>query len=336
MATQTEIDPRLEAARAAVPRDPARRSRGGRPPGYLVGGAVRDAVGGSPAAVELDLDIAVEGELDAVLGRLGIEGAHPRALRHRRPADRGQPGRSRADPARDICAAGRPARRRAGADRRRPRRGATSRSTRSRCRWPGGRRAARPLRRAGRPRGRRPARCCTRARSRRPDAGTARRPLRGAARTRARPGRRCGARRADLATVSDDRVSADLLRIAAEPEAVAAFDLLADWGVSPISRRVPRAARRGRRVRADRTVEPAGRPRPALLAAIAGADPAAAGGASELADLDPARPAPELYERARHHSDIELAIARAKGAEWLDRHVARVAAGRAGDRRRCR
>ncbi len=42
--------------------------------------------------------------------------------------------------------------------------------------------------------------------------------------------------------------------------------------------------------------------------------------ARELASAEPARPS-EAVERARGHTGVELALARALGAEWLDRYV---------------
>jgi tRNA nucleotidyltransferase (CCA-adding enzyme) len=61
--------------------------------------------------------------------------------------------------------------------------------------------------------------------------------------------------------------------------------------------------------------------RPELLATIARAQPETLAAASELAAIPDGRPTPELFERASGFSDLELAIARAKGADWLDRHV---------------
>jgi hypothetical protein len=61
--------------------------------------------------------------------------------------------------------------------------------------------------------------------------------------------------------------------------------------------------------------------RPQLLATIATAQPDALEAASELAALGADRPTPELFEQASSRTDLELVIARAKGAEWLDRHV---------------
>jgi tRNA nucleotidyltransferase (CCA-adding enzyme) len=41
-----------------------------------------------------------------------------------------------------------------------------------------------------------------------------------------------------------------------------------------------------------------------------------------LASLDPALPPSELTAKARGRSGVELVVARALGAEWLDRYVA--------------
>ena len=47
-----------------------------------------------------------------------------------------------------------------------------------------------------------------------------------------------------------------------------------------------------------------------------------AGAERDLAGVEPARPS-EAVEIARHRDPVELLIARAQGAEWLDEYVAR-------------
>jgi tRNA nucleotidyltransferase (CCA-adding enzyme) len=124
-------------------------------------------------------------------------------------------------------------------------------------------------------------------------------------------------RAADLATVSDDRREAELLRLAGEESAPRGFELLAEWGlVEP---------RRGGIELARAVVglleEPPWRglvPRErALLAAALGP----AGREQQLAAASPER-ASEAVSLARRHDPVELVLARALGAEWLDRFVA--------------
>jgi tRNA nucleotidyltransferase (CCA-adding enzyme) len=134
-------------------------------------------------------------------------------------------------------------------------------------------------------------------------------------------------RRADLSTVSEDRVEAELLRLAAEPSARRGFELLASWGLVPLSD--------GAGAQIDAVAELLGRPgwrgvadrALAVHAAVTGRAPGAAGrlrdlraAARELAATSPKRPS-EAVELARGHGDIELVLARAEGAEWLDPYV---------------
>ncbi len=69
---------------------------------------------------------------------------------------------------------------------------------------------------------------------RRPDPRPSRRALRGALRLRAGPGTERLLRDADLATVSSDRVEAELRKLAAEETARRGFELLDEWGLVPL------------------------------------------------------------------------------------------------------
>ncbi len=120
----------------------------------------------------------------------------------------------------------------------------------------------------------------------------------------------------DLETVSADRRRAELLRLAAEPTAPRALELLFRWGLlepreggielvlkvdellatQPWRELVPRAA--------------------ALLAAAL--DPP--GGELELISTQPTRPS-DAVDLAGGRDAVELALARALGAEWLDDYV---------------
>lgn len=126
-------------------------------------------------------------------------------------------------------------------------------------------------------------------------------------------------RAADLSTVSDDRIAAELARIGEEREAVAAFELLGEWGLLTLSRE-----RSGYATAAAELVltEPWSKlvSRSALLVAIAAGEEARLREARALAELEPVSPSAG-FEAARRHDDLTLAIARAMGAEWLDNHV---------------
>jgi len=123
-------------------------------------------------------------------------------------------------------------------------------------------------------------------------------------------------RETDLGNVSADRREADLRRLAAEPEAIRGLALLVDWGlVEP---------RTGGLELADRVVELLSAPpwqgvaprADAILAAALGP----ADGAESLAATEPERPSGAV-DAADGHDPIELVLARAMGAEWLDRYM---------------
>jgi tRNA nucleotidyltransferase (CCA-adding enzyme) len=123
-------------------------------------------------------------------------------------------------------------------------------------------------------------------------------------------------RKADLSTVSGDRREADLLRLAAEPEGARGFELLADWGLLDLR---PGGAELAGRVADLLSGGPwagfAPRERAVLRAAVG-----PVGLERELAEAEPERPS-EAVELARGRDPVELALARASGAEWLDRYL---------------
>ena len=120
-------------------------------------------------------------------------------------------------------------------------------------------------------------------------------------------------RAAALATVSDDRRMAELGKLAAEPQAVAGFRLLDDWGVLELDASL--AAAVGELLSGPPWSEVAPRDRTILRAALG-----ELGRARDLARVAPARPS-EGVELARGAPAEELAIARALGARWLDHYV---------------
>ena len=135
------------------------------------------------------------------------------------------------------------------------------------------------------------------------------------------------ARCADLSTVSEDRVEAELMRLAGEPRARRGFELLSEWGlielpedggafIDAVGRLVDEPPWEGT---VDRAL--------AIHAAATGHAPGAAGrvhdllsGARELAGTAPARPS-EAVAAIRGRGEVELLLARALDAEWLDRYM---------------
>jgi tRNA nucleotidyltransferase (CCA-adding enzyme) len=124
-------------------------------------------------------------------------------------------------------------------------------------------------------------------------------------------------RAADLGAVSADRRRAELLRLAAEPTAAQGLALLAEWGlVEP---------RQGGIELARKVVELLGDPLWAEVAERAEAVLAGAlgpvGREEELAAARPRRPSAGR-RLATGASPVELVLARAMGAEWLDDYLA--------------
>jgi tRNA nucleotidyltransferase (CCA-adding enzyme) len=123
-------------------------------------------------------------------------------------------------------------------------------------------------------------------------------------------------RDADLGTVSADRREAELLRLAAEAEAVRALSLATEWGlVTPREGGVELAATVAGLLRSAPWAGFVARDR-ALL--VAGLGPA--GGEEALAGERPGSPS-EAVGLAAGHDPVELVLARALGAEWLDRYL---------------
>jgi tRNA nucleotidyltransferase (CCA-adding enzyme) len=124
-------------------------------------------------------------------------------------------------------------------------------------------------------------------------------------------------RETDLSTVSADRREAELLRLAGEEEASRGFALLAGWGLVELRDGGAELVSRVAGLIASepwRDVVPRDG---ALLRAALGP----LGGELALAESHPERPS-EAVELAAGHDPIELVLARALGAEWLDRYLA--------------
>jgi tRNA nucleotidyltransferase/poly(A) polymerase len=134
-----------------------------------------------------------------------------------------------------------------------------------------------------------------------------------------------GLRETDLSTVSPERVESELARLMAEDEWRRGFELLAEWGLAPaaaleLMARVSEVLERpGWAGTADRTTTMLVAGAPAVGGYAPSAKPLHQ--ARELADLADGAPS-ELAAAAREVSPVALVIARALGAEWLDRYVA--------------
>jgi tRNA nucleotidyltransferase (CCA-adding enzyme) len=135
------------------------------------------------------------------------------------------------------------------------------------------------------------------------------------------------ARRADLSTVSEDRVETELLKLAAEPRARQGFELLEEWGLLSLPDGAGRLIDEVGALLEKQPWEGVSDRALAVHAAATGHAPGAAGrlrdllgAARDLAATSPERPS-EAVELARGRGGIELALARALGAEWLDRYV---------------
>jgi tRNA nucleotidyltransferase (CCA-adding enzyme) len=132
-------------------------------------------------------------------------------------------------------------------------------------------------------------------------------------------------RAADLDTVSEDRIVAELGRIAAEPAASGALALLEEWGVLELDGAAALAGALERLFEQHPAwSEFADLPTAILLAAAPGEHAEQLRRrADRLAKARPGSPA-EIYSRASGHAPPTLALARAAGAEWLDDYADRL------------
>jgi tRNA nucleotidyltransferase (CCA-adding enzyme) len=130
------------------------------------------------------------------------------------------------------------------------------------------------------------------------------------------PGTTALLREADLGTVSADRRDADLLLLAGEDEAPRGFGLLAEWGLVELREGgVELAARVSDLIASEPWRDVAPRDRALLRAALG-----PPGGEQALARAHPERPS-QAVELAAGRDPVDLALARALGAEWLDRYL---------------
>jgi tRNA nucleotidyltransferase (CCA-adding enzyme) len=123
-------------------------------------------------------------------------------------------------------------------------------------------------------------------------------------------------RESELGTVSADRRQAELLRLAAEETGPRGLALLAEWGlVDPREGGVELAARVAGLLASPPWSEVAPRAQAVLAAALG-----TPGSEAALARERPERPS-QAVGLARGVDPIELVLARALGAEWLDEYL---------------
>ena len=123
-------------------------------------------------------------------------------------------------------------------------------------------------------------------------------------------------RAADLGTVSAERVDAELRLLAGEGDPAAGFRLLAEWGLLALDERAPGLVAAVVRVASRPPWAELGAREAAVLAALRGSTERALG----LASANPQRPSEEV-DAAHGHGATDLLLARALGAEWLDRYL---------------
>jgi tRNA nucleotidyltransferase (CCA-adding enzyme) len=125
---------------------------------------------------------------------------------------------------------------------------------------------------------------------------------------------------ADLSTVSEDRVEAELRKIAGEPTARRALGLASEWGligptegagelIQSVDELLARPPWAGFAPRDD-----------TILAVVLEREDETRAAARALAGARPARPS-EGERLARGHDAVELLLARAMDGEWLDDYV---------------
>jgi tRNA nucleotidyltransferase (CCA-adding enzyme) len=125
-------------------------------------------------------------------------------------------------------------------------------------------------------------------------------------------------RATDLETVSEDRRVVELLRLAGEATAPAAYRLLSEWGLIELREGGPELAKRvGELLELPLWQLQAERDR-AVHAAATGLP----GGEVHLAASDPSRPS-EAVALATAYGAVERVLARAAGANWLDDYLER-------------
>ena len=134
----------------------------------------------------------------------------------------------------------------------------------------------------------------------------------------------------DLSTVSDDRIQGELRRIAAEDDPARSLRLIVDWGAMPaLDHAAPdRVAEVARLASEPPWAGWADRELAIMLATVRPLPQI-----RELAAATPERPS-EIVRLAEPWDPAQLLVARALGAEWLDRYAEELRLRAARDQRR--
>jgi tRNA nucleotidyltransferase (CCA-adding enzyme) len=130
-------------------------------------------------------------------------------------------------------------------------------------------------------------------------------------------------RATDLEAVSTDRRDAELLRLAAEARAPRGFELLAGWGLVELRPEGVELVARVIELLAGPPWAGFAPIAPTVLRAALGAGATGGGSAADelaLVGAEPDTPSDAVALASRHEPE-ELAVARALGAEWLDRWI---------------
>ena len=318
MPGSSDIDPtRLEEQIESLPAIRQLGQIAERVPAYLVGGVVRDLLLGRDVT---DLDVAIEGDAEALNELPGFSLERDALLPHRAAGAGRREDRRRTDPGGELPGAGRAPRGAARLDRRGPR---PARFHRQRDGVPAERGAGEhelldPHHglddlRAGLLR-------ILHEGSFVDDPTRALRAARYAARFgfELEPETERLLRQADLTTISEDRIGKELRHIAGEDDPAAALRLIADWEV--LSSLDPEAPDRVAEVTRLATAPPwsgwVDRQLAVMLAIVRPLPQI-----RELAAATPERPS-EAVRLAATWDAAQLLVARALGAEWLDRYAA--------------
>jgi tRNA nucleotidyltransferase (CCA-adding enzyme) len=136
-------------------------------------------------------------------------------------------------------------------------------------------------------------------------------------------------RAVDLSAPSRDRIDAEMMRLAGEPQAARAFELLEEWGVLRLDAGSDELIEAASRLLQERPWSELADRALIIHAAALGHAPGEAGRLRDLraqsrglAARNPGRPS-EAVALANGHSGVELLLARAMGAAWIEDYVER-------------
>jgi tRNA nucleotidyltransferase (CCA-adding enzyme) len=136
-------------------------------------------------------------------------------------------------------------------------------------------------------------------------------------------------RAVDLDTISRDRIDAEMMKLAAERDPLRGFELLEEWGVVELEPGTDELVEGAMRLAEGEPWSNLAERSLVVHAAALGHAPGEAGrlrdlrgAARELARATPERPS-QAVELAQGRSGVELLLARAMGAAWIEDYVER-------------